>query len=120
MTTQIKVLQVAPAFPPDRGGIALSVSNLCDGLAFLGDHVEVVAPRKIVKPREFTQNIETSGGISKVHRISSFFLPGWPYPTLRSLSIPSNLWITLDKIIRNGTLMSFIPMDIIIPFVGSQ
>jgi len=96
MDTSYRILQVTPFFPPDRGGIANHASNLCSKLTLLGHRVSVVSPKR------WGINISLESNDQTVFRLPSFYLPGWPYPTLRSVSVPLDFGRKLDSIIRTG------------------
>ncbi len=91
-----KILHVTPWFPPDRGGIAIHVNALCEKLQALGIDISIIAPRNILIPKE---NESTT---MKVTRLTSIFLPGWPYSTLRSVSVPIDLGMRIRSIIKHG------------------
>ncbi len=78
----VNVLHVTPFFPPEKGGIAIATSILCDNLSRRGVHVSVITSKRL-----FTVDTKIFDNI-QVRRINSIYMPGWPYPTLRSLSIP--------------------------------
>jgi glycosyltransferase involved in cell wall biosynthesis len=92
-----KILHVTPWFPPDKSGIANHVLNVCLNLVKHGNDITIVTPRRIKNKIE----IETKD-LADIIRIRSIHLPGWPYPTLRSVSIPLDMGWTLDSIIRKG------------------
>ena len=90
-----KVLHVTPFFPPDKGGIADFVSNLCQNLSKQGNSITIIGPKRI------NNKIPAAvGGSENIIRINCIYLPGWPYPTLRSVSIPIDLGLKLDSLIR--------------------
>ena len=92
-----KTLHVTPFFPPDKGGIANFVSDLCQSLGKQGNNITIIAPKRI------NSKIPLAYDSSKnIIRINCIFLPGWPYPTLRSVSIPIDLGLKLDSLIRKG------------------
>lgn len=94
-----KVLHVTPFFPPDKGGLADHVYNLCFHLSQQGNHISVIAPKHVHDKKKVTAAIK---GLDNILRIRSFYLPGWPYSTLRSVSIPLDLGLQVDSIIRKG------------------
>jgi 1,2-diacylglycerol 3-alpha-glucosyltransferase len=97
MTNVYKILTVTPSFPPYIGGIASHVLNLDVELAKQGNEVSVISPKKI------NEKIDTVNGILKKEwRIDSVYLLGWPYSPLKSISIPLDLGIKLQTIIRKG------------------
>lgn len=93
--TKYRILHVTPFFPPDKGGISIHVFNLRLKLCDFGNLVQVVAPKDLSTP-------DLEMGEEKVSRIKSIYLPGWPYPTLKSVSIPVDLGLGLRSIIRKG------------------
>jgi len=73
------------------------VLNLTRNLTELGNSITLIAPKR---GRDITSQYD--GQFKQVHRLRSFFLPGWPYPTLRSVSIPKYFGSEIKSIIRNG------------------
>lgn len=108
INTKLKVLQVTPFFPPEKGGIASHVSNLCASLIHEGNKdIQIATPRRIGRiatassSSPFYLNEENNNNNSyKRYDIPSVYLPGWPYPTLRSVSIPLDFGLRLDSIIK--------------------
>src|SRR5215469_13025388 len=95
------ILHVTPFFPPDKGGIANHVSNLCLQLSKQGNNdIFVVAPRHIHSKSELAAEEGIEHAAIRIH---SFYLLGWPYPTLRSVSIPLDFGFKIDSIIRKGS-----------------
>jgi glycosyltransferase involved in cell wall biosynthesis len=90
-----KVLHVTPFFPPDKGGIADFVSNLCQNLSKQGNSITIIGQKRINNKIP-----DTDDGSENIIRINCIYLPGWPYPTLRSVSIPIDLGLKLDSLIR--------------------
>jgi glycosyltransferase involved in cell wall biosynthesis len=90
----MKILQVTPFFPPDKGGIASHVFKLCKHLHNQNISVSVASPKRLGATLE--------GFGLTVKRLNSLYLPGWPYPTLSSVSIPFDFGIRLRSLIRNG------------------
>lgn len=92
------ILTVSPFFPPNRGGLSYHVLNLNTNLIKLGNSVSIIATRHL------SENIsELNIGSKLTTRVSSLYLPGWPYPTLRSFSIPFDLGKKIDNIIKKGS-----------------
>lgn len=90
----MNILQVTPFFPPDKGGIANHVFNLCKHLDRQDISVSIASPKRTgVTLEDF--------GLT-VKRLNSWYLPGWPYPTLSSVSIPFDFGIRLRSLIRKG------------------
>ncbi len=92
---QYKILHVTPFFPPDRGGISTHVSNLRKNLSNIGNKITIVSPTRVFGPIR-SQHEED------IIRIKSVYLPGWPYQTLRSVSIPLDFGYALDHVIQKG------------------
>ena len=91
-----KILTVTPFFPPDVGGITNHVLNLNIRLAKLGNNITIVAPKRL------HHKISPHTDFKEVFRINSTYLPGWPYQTLRSVSIPIDFGIKIESIIQKG------------------
>jgi len=92
-----KILSITPFFPPEVGGLSSHVFNINSNLVKLGFDVTVIAPKHILN------GISTwPDNFSQVFRLSSIYLPGWPYPTLTSFSFPLDLGLKIDSIIKNG------------------
>lgn len=97
MSKTYKILTVTPFFPPDIGGISNHVRNLDANLIRSGNDVSIIAPK------HFGDKIKESNEIfSQIYRMDSVYLPGWPYPTLRSMSVPIDLGLKIKSLIRNG------------------
>lgn len=90
----MKILQITPFFPPDKGGIAVHVFNLFK-------HFNQKFSVSVVAPKRLSNTGFEEDGIL-VKRINSFYLPGWPYPTLRSMSVPVDFGQGLRSLIREG------------------
>jgi glycosyltransferase involved in cell wall biosynthesis len=97
LSTAHKVLHVTPFYPPDAGGIAIHVSNICSILARKGNDIHIAASRRW--GRKISLEVEETC----IFRIPSFHLPGWPYPTLRSIGIPADFGRSLSRLIKTGT-----------------
>ena len=92
------ILMITPFFPPDMGGLSYHVFNLTANLIRKKNSVSIVATKHLGK------NISELDMDSKLStRINSIYLPGWPYPTLRSFGIPVDLGNKIDSIIRKGS-----------------
>jgi|GEM_PF-2553340 glycosyltransferase involved in cell wall biosynthesis len=94
-----RVLHVTPSFPPDKGGIADHVSNLSRYMNEQGNDVSIITPKHLNNKIQRT----ALEGSENTTRIRSFYLLGWPYPTLRNISIPIDLGLKIDSIIQNGS-----------------
>ncbi|MEO9320265.1 MAG: glycosyltransferase family 4 protein [Nitrososphaera sp.] len=92
-----RILQVTPFYPPDKGGIATHTLNLSNQLSKSGHDITIVAPR----PRRIKYK-PSANALKKILTIPSVYLPGWPYPTLKSFSIPVDFGKQLDEIIKTG------------------
>lgn len=87
----MKILLITPFFPPDRGGIAIHTKNLYEKLRNAGHKVFIISP----KSRD-----NYSNDPNFIRRIPSIFLSSWPFPTLKSVSIPLDFGFKISKIIR--------------------
>ncbi len=92
------VLTITPFFPPDKGGLSYHVFNLNTNLINQGNSVSIVATKHLGNKIS-----ELDIGSKLYMRINSIYLPGWPYPTLRSFGIPVDLGNKVDSIIRKGS-----------------
>jgi len=92
-----RILTITPQFLPQIGGIETHVFNLNVNLVKLGKNIFIVAPKKIS-----INKFQPDEDIKQILRINSFYLPGWPYPTLRSVSIPLDFGLKIKSLIRNG------------------
>jgi len=90
------VLHVTPFYPPDTGGIAIHVSTICSILARKGNEIHIAAARRW--GRKISLVVEDTRIVS----IPCFQLPGWPYPTLRSMGVPADFGRGLSKLFRTG------------------
>jgi len=94
---KLNVLSVTPFFPPEIGGIADMVLNLNNNLIKQGHDVTVIAPK------HFGQSIAKSQKFSsKVFRINSLYMLGWPYSTLVSISFPIDFGLKIKSIMKKG------------------
>lgn len=91
-----KVLHVTPFFPPDKGGIAYLVENLCLELSKYENEITIISATK--NNNEKTQMANGTINIIKIH---SVYFPGWPYSTLRSFSFPLDLGLKFMQLIKN-------------------
>jgi glycosyltransferase involved in cell wall biosynthesis len=96
---ELKILQVTPFFPPSIGGIANLVYNLCNALDNLNIDVHIVTARSNNTENSYRQN---SHAANKLTEIKSIYFPGWPYSTLKNFSIPLDLGMKINSIIKNG------------------
>jgi len=92
-----RLLTVAPFFPPFVGGLSNHVFKINTNLAKLGIDIT------IVKPKHSTDKGSKKNPLFTIYKINSIYLPGWPYSTLKSVSIPIDLGHRIDSIIRNGS-----------------
>jgi len=91
------ILLVTTFFPPSKGGLSNHVYHLSRNLSEIGNTISLMTPT--------LDNVRTSQyyeHFKKVYRLNSFFLPGWPYPTLRSVGIPKDLGSKIKSVMRNG------------------
>ena len=101
MTHTQHVLAVTTFFPPTKGGLPNHVYHITRNLSEMGTTLSLITPK--------LSNVETSKyyeHFKKVYRLNSFFLPGWPYPTLQSVGIPKDLGSTFRIIPGVGFLKS--------------
>jgi glycosyltransferase involved in cell wall biosynthesis len=89
----MQILQVTPFFVPDIGGISDHVFNISKNLKMMGENVTIVSPIKI--------KMKLSSVDFNVIRIPSIYLLPWPYPTLENMSIPVDLGLKLDALIKS-------------------
>lgn len=95
--TKYEILTITPFFEPDIGGIATHVLNLGKKLVEQGNNISIIAPKRI------SDKLETwNSNFKHVFRINSIYLPPFPYPTLKSVSIPIDFGLKIRSIIRNG------------------
>jgi glycogen(starch) synthase len=92
-----KILSITPFFPPEVGGISNHVFNVNNNLTKLGFDVTIIAPKHLRDG--ISDSHDTS---NQLVRLNSIYLPGWPYPTLRSFSFPVDFGSEIDSIIKNG------------------
>lgn len=92
----LKILHVTPFFPPDIGGLPNHVENIVLGSMELGHDVHVISPKR------FGEKSVSVPHVKNITRINSFYLPGWPYSTLRKISIPFDFGYKIKKIIQNN------------------
>ncbi len=97
MTKAQHILSVTTFFPPTRGGLPNHVYHITRNLSQLGNTLSLISPKLngITQTHYYDQ-------FKKVYPLNSFFLPGWPYPTLRSVGIPKDLGKKMKSVIRNG------------------
>ena len=95
--TKFKILTVTPFFPPDIGGLSYHVQNLNLNLVKQNNNVSIVAPKHLTQETPSPDDV-----LNHVFRIPAIYLPGWPYPTLRSVSIPIDLGLKIKSLIQNG------------------
>lgn len=94
------MLQVTPFFPPDTGGISNHTYNLCMNLSKLETQVKIICPSRLTADTKF-EFVNSSMSIS---RTRSIFLPGWPYQTLRSISIPLDLGACITQALKKNKI----------------
>jgi len=90
-----RILTVTPFFPPDVGGLPNHVFEINKILKNRGNDVTIIAPKHL-KEKGF-QNSENF----RIIRINSIYLPGWPFSTLKSISLPIDFGKKINVIIRN-------------------
>ena len=77
------------------------VSNLCNHLNDYGYNVSIFTVKRLTEQPHLKSHIIGSG-YQNIEYINCFYLPGWPYPTLRSVSIPLDAGAKLKSHIKNG------------------
>jgi len=92
--TKFRILTVTPFFPPDGGGLPNHVFKINTILAKRGNDVSIIAPKHLGHSK--FQKYENF----RVYRINSIYLPGWPYSTLKSISIPLDFGRKINSIIQ--------------------
>ena len=98
MTQTQHVLTVTPFFPPTKGGISNHVLHQTRNLSKIGHDISLITPNLRENTSKYNDHFKN------FYQLNSFFLPGWPYPTLRSVSIPKDLGSKIKSVIRNGDL----------------
>lgn len=89
-----RILHVTPWYPPHKGGIAKYVSNLCTHLGDQGYEISILTAKHLT---ENTRSISNN-----IQYINCIYLPGWPYPTLKSVSIPVDAGAKINFCIKKG------------------
>ena len=74
----MKILHVTPFYPPNKGGISNLAFFITSNLMIFGTDIKIITSRSL-NERYYEKNSE------HVSRIVSFYFPGWPFPTLKSL-----------------------------------
>ena len=93
MSRALKILQVTPHYLPIVGGISNYVYNLSKHLLQQGKEVNVIVPKPL------SHKIPTRGNGDYVFKISSIYLPGWSYHTLKTISFPIDLGKSISSLI---------------------
>ena len=88
----MKILHITPFCPSNFGGISTHVGNLAKLTIDSGNDFFAICPKIKMKIQD--------KDLGSICRISSLFLPSWPYPTLQSVSIPINLGYSLNKFMK--------------------
>jgi len=97
MTQTQHVLAVTTFFPPTKGGLPNHVFHLTRNLSEIGSTFSIITPKlSRVRTSQYYEHFKN------VYQLNSFFLPGWPYPTLRSFGIPKDFGSKIKSVIRNG------------------
>ncbi len=96
---ELKILHVTPFFPPSIGGISNLVYNLCDALTKYDNNIYIITSRNR-NLQNLPRNNETKP--KQLTEIKSIYFPGWPYSTLRNFSVPLDLGIKINSIIKDG------------------
>jgi glycosyltransferase involved in cell wall biosynthesis len=87
----MKILHVTPFYPPNKGGISNLAFFITSNLMILGTDIKIITSRSF-NERCYEKNSE------HVTRIVSFYFPGWPFPTLKSFSIPFDLGYRINSL----------------------
>lgn len=90
------VLSVTTFFPPTKGGIANHVFHVTKNLSEIGNPLSLITTKFNGRIPPYSEHFKN------IYQLKSFFLPGWPYPTLRSFGIPKDFGSKIKSIIRNG------------------
>jgi len=90
-----RILTVTPFFPPDGGGLSYHVFEINKILKKRGNDITIIAPKHLGNKK--LNNYENF----RIYRINSIFLPGWPYSTMKSVSIPIDFGRKIKSIIKN-------------------
>jgi glycosyltransferase involved in cell wall biosynthesis len=93
---QTKILSVTPFFRPDVGGLANHVLNVNSNLEKLGHEISIIAPKHL------GDTSSTDIEFKQIFRMESYYLRGWPYPTLKSVSFPLDFGLKIRSLIRDG------------------
>jgi len=56
----------------------------------------------VIAPKHIQNKIQEDNNFGHVFRVNSIYLPGWPYPTLKSMNFPIDLGRAIESIIRKG------------------
>jgi glycosyltransferase involved in cell wall biosynthesis len=88
----MRILHITPFYPPHFGGISTHVMNLTELSFRSGIDYNVICPTD--RLRNKNEELES------IHRVSSIYLPAWPYPTLQSVSIPIDFGYSIHKYIK--------------------
>jgi len=96
MPKEKHVLTVTPFFPPTKGGVSDHVFQVTKNLSEIGYDLSLITPKLPMRTSQYYKQFKN------VHELNSFYLPGWPYPTLHSVSIPKDFGMQIKSIIRNG------------------
>jgi glycosyltransferase involved in cell wall biosynthesis len=92
---KLNILHVTPFFPPDKGGISNVVYYLSN-LLYKNNNIHLVVSR------HSSNKNKKNGVINNLIEITSIYLPGWPYSTLKSFSFPLDMGIKINSIIKHG------------------
>lgn len=99
--SDVRVLHVTPWFPPHKSGLGNYVSNLCTHLRGQGYKVSILTVKRLTE-RAYSDSENISAGYQNVKYMNCLYLPGWPYPTLRSVSIPIDAGAKISSCLKNG------------------
>jgi glycosyltransferase involved in cell wall biosynthesis len=92
---KLDILHVSPFYPPAHGGISNLVYNLCNSLKIY-NNISIITSSRI------TDSNHTDTVSNRVFNVKSVYFPGWPYTTLKNFSIPLDLGLRINTIIKKG------------------
>jgi glycosyltransferase involved in cell wall biosynthesis len=97
----ISILHVTPWYPPHKSGLGNYVSNLCTHLRDQGYKISILTVKRLTE-KAYSKGGNNNDGYDNIDYINSIYLPGWPYATLRSISIPIDGGAKINSCIKKG------------------
>lgn len=94
---KLRILHVTPFYPPSIGGISNLAFNVCKELNKLNIDVHIITSRNVMDRNNYEERKS-----DKIIEIKSIHFPGWPYSTLRNFSIPADMGLKVNSIIKHG------------------